>query len=140
MVIYIMKYLYVSRKDLDGFCSVEDHMIGDFIYNGERFYCTKLTDINKTRNQTRFDFILKSYNFNIILAHVEHDDINLFMKWRNRYFPNIETHVNVYKTEDKDESLYLLNTDNDLNVIGYFFKKFVPVLSLITSMADIPAV
>ena len=90
-----MKYLYVSRKALDGICSVQDHMIGDFIYNGERFYCTKLTDINKTRNQTRFDFILKSYNFNIILAHVEHDDINIFMEWRNRYFPNMETHVNV---------------------------------------------
>jgi len=52
----------------------------------------------------------------------------------------METHVNVYKTNDKDESLYLLNTDNDLNIIGYFFKKFIPVLTLITSMADIPAV
>lgn len=135
-----MKYLYVSTKDLEGLCKVRNQSIDDFIYFGERFYCTKLEDVNVSTNQVRFRFILNSYNFNTILAHVKHEEIPMFMAWRDTFFPGVHAHVNVYKTTDIDESLYLLNTDNDLSVIGYFFKRFEPVLTMITSVTNVPAV
>lgn len=135
-----MKYLYVSTKDLEGLCKVKKQCIDDFIYNGERFYCTELEDVMLSTNQVRFQFILNSYKFNILLAHIKHEEIPIFINWRDRFFPNTRTYINVYKTNDIGESLYLLKTDHDLNITGYFFKKFIPVLKLITSMADITPV
>ncbi len=124
-----MKCLYVSNKETEG-CELKAMTIGDFVYNGTRIYCTKLTELGE--NQIRMEFILNSYNFNTILANIKHEEIELFLCWKRRYFPNIVAHVNIYETRDIDESLYRLKTDMDLNIIGYFFKKFVHVLGRIT--------
>tara|TARA_B100000405_G_scaffold281528_1_gene226009 strand:+ start:165 stop:443 length:279 start_codon:yes stop_codon:yes gene_type:complete len=85
----------------------------------------------------QFIFILKSYKFNTLLVDIKEKEINMFLSWKNRCFPSgIESHVNIYETRDKDECLYLLQTDMNLHVTGYFFKRFEPVLSVVTSVAN----
>ena len=132
-----MKCLYVSNKEIEG-CQLKDMAIGDFMFHGHRIYCTKLGKLGE--NQIRMEFILKSYNFTTLLANIKHDEIETFLQWRLRYFPNTLTHVNIYETRDIDESLYLLKTDMDLNIIGYFFKKFIHVLGRITPVTYIAPV
>lgn len=129
-----MKYLYVSNKKIEGFCQPKKEIIGDFMFESERIYCTKL----ENTHSASFDFILKTYNFNILLVHITHKEIPIFMTWRDTYFPNgIDVHVNIYETRDIEESLYMLKTDCDLNIKGYFFKKFIPVLHKVTSLTDV---
>jgi hypothetical protein len=132
-----MKCLYVSNKEIEG-CELKAMTIGDFVYNGTRIYCTKLVDPGE--NQIRMDFILNSYNFTALLANIKHDEIDMFLSWRRRYFPELPTHVNIYDTRDIDESLYRLKTDMDLNIIGYFFKKFIHVLGRITPVTYVAPV
>ena len=132
-----MKCLYVSNKEIEG-CELKAMTIADFVYNGNRIYCIKLTELGE--NQIRMEFILNSYNFTTILANIKHEEIELFLSWRRRYFPNTIAHVNIYETRDIDESLYRLKTDMDLNIIGYFFKKFVHVLGRITPVTYVAPV
>jgi hypothetical protein len=130
-----MKYLYLSSRGIEGLCDPKTHIIEDFMFRDQQFFCTKLEHIE--RNQLRFDFILKSYKFNVLLVDIKQKEINMFFKWKQRCFPaDIETHVNIYETRDKDECLYLLQTDINLMVTGYFFKRFIAVLSMITPMTD----
>ena len=128
-----MKCLYVSNKEIEAIglgCELKPHTISDFVFQGTRMYCTKLVGLGE--NQIRMEFIFNSYNFTTLLANIKHEEIELFLRWKRRYFPNIVAHVNIYDTRDIDESLYLLKTDMDLNIIGYFFKKFIHVLGRIT--------
>ena len=130
-----MKYLYLSTRDIEGYCKPEPQIIDDFLYNDIQIFCTKLETLE--RNQIRFDFILKSYRFNVLLVDIKQKDINMFLDWKQRCFPTgIQAHVNIYETRDKDECLYQLGTDMDLMVTGYFFKKFIPVLTMVTSMTN----
>jgi hypothetical protein len=131
-----MKYLYISSRGIEGLCDPKTHIIEDFMFRDRQIFCTKLENIE--RNQIRFDFILKSYKFNVLLVDIKQKEINMFLEWKQRCFPvDIETHVNIYETRDKDECLYLLQTDMNLMVSGYFFKRFMVVLSMITPVTHV---
>ena len=126
-----MKYLYVSTRNIE-LCEPKENVIDDFMFNNHQFFCTKLCETNDP-----FIFILKSYKFNTLLVDIKEKEINTFLSWKDKCFPSgIETHVNIYETRDKDECLYLLQTDMNLLVTGYFFKRFEPVLAVVTSMTD----
>ena len=126
-----MKYLYVSTRNIE-LCKPKEHVIDDFMFKDTPIFCTKLCETDDS-----FCFIVKSYKFNVLLVDIKEKDINMFLEWKNRCFPSgIESHVNIYETRDKDECLYLLQTDMDLLVTGYFFKRFEPVLTVVTSMTD----
>lgn len=129
-----MKYLYLSSRGIEGLCDPKTHIIEDFMFRNQQFFCTKL---ERNNIMGSFDFILKSYKFNILLVDIKEKEINMFLKWKQRCFPaDIETHVNIYETRDKDECSYLLQTDMNLMVTGYFFKRFMAVLSMITPITD----
>lgn len=114
-----MKYLYVTSNEL-GNLTPTTNTIGDFLHGNHRIYYTKL-DLGT--NQIQFDFILKTYNFTTLLANITEDEIPLFMLWRSTYFPGIRTHVNIYETRDKEQALYLLEADMDLQTTVYFYKR-----------------
>ena len=126
-----MKYLYVSTRNID-LCKPKENIIDDFMFKDHQIFCTKLCETNE-----QFNFILNSYKFNTLLVDIKEKEINMFLLWKNKCFPSgIESHVNIYETRDKDECLYLLQTDMNLFVTGYFFKRFEPVLTVVTSMTD----
>ena len=133
-----MKCLYISTLKLPHQNEFKEEVISDYMYRDTRFFCTKLKKIE--RNQIRFDFILKTYKFTNLLAHITHEEIPIFLEWRDRFFPNMETIVNIYCTYDKSESLYLLGTDMNLDITGYFFKTIEPVFALITPMTSVSSV
>ncbi len=133
-----MKYLYISTRDIEGICNPKAQVINDFMFGETQIFCTKLCI---HRNQIRSDFIVKSYKFNILLVDIKQKEINMFLEWKDRCFPEgIESHVNIYETRDKDVCLYMLGTDIDLMITGYFYKKFIPVLTIVTSVADETAI
>lgn len=94
--------------------------IGDFLHGKHRVYYTKL-DLGN--NQIQFEFILKTYNFTTLIANITEDEIPLFMLWKSTYFPGIRSHVNIYQTRDKEQALYLLEADIDLQTTVYFYKR-----------------
>lgn len=130
-IIYRMKYLYLSSQRSE-FCIPQEGIINNFTYCGMNFYYTKLTD-NKT---VQSQFILNSYNFKNLLVHIRHDEIPLFLTWRQTHYPEgIQTIVNIYDSKDRDTSRYMLNIDTDLTTICHFFKTFEHVLMSIASVA-----
>lgn len=130
-----MKCLYISTAKLPHQNALQEGVITDYMYRDNIIYCTKLTKIE--RNQIRLNFILQTYKFTKIVAHITHDEIPLFLKWRDTFFPNIQTIANIYNTCDIDETLYKLGTDMNLDITGYFFKNIEPVFAMITSTATI---
>jgi hypothetical protein len=111
-----MKYLYISSRGIEGLCDPKTHIIEDFMFRDRQIFCTKLENI----------------------VDIKQKEINMFLEWKQRCFPvDIETHVNIYETRDKDECLYLLQTDMNLMVSGYFFKRFMVVLSMITPVTHV---
>lgn len=127
-----MKYLYVSTKKIEEYCTPESLAIHDFIFNKKRIFCTKL---DLTHNNTlSFEFILMTYNIQSLLVHITDKEIETFLSWRKKYFPSgIRAIVNIYSTKDKTESLYKICADKDLTITPYFFKEFIPILTTITS-------
>lgn len=127
-----MKYLYLATEKLEGYCDPQSETFDDFIFNKKRIYCTKLEIPH--RNTIRFEFILMTYNIDTLLVNITHDQIPLFLAWRQRYFPKgIPSIVNICYTRDLDDSLHALGVDADLSITCHFFKVFVPVLRSITS-------
>lgn len=127
-----MKYLYLSTKKIDRYCTPESQTIHDFMFNKKRIFCTKLE--TPEHNTLKFEFILMTYNINTLLVHISHQEIETFLQWKTRYFPaGIRCIVNIHSTPDVDESLYQLRADSDLTITTHFFEKFVPVLLSITS-------
>lgn len=125
-----MKYLYLANKKLEGYCDPKSETFHDFIYNKKRIYCTKL----ERKNTLRFEFILMTYNIETLLVNIAHDEIPLFLYWRQHHFPNgIPSIVNIYSTKDICDSLYCLGTDTDLSITCHFFQEFIPVLTSITT-------
>jgi len=114
-----MKALYITNTSFMD-CIPETHTIGDIIYKEHRIYYTKL-DLGK--DQIQFNFILQTYKFTMLIANITEEEIPLFMLWRDTYLPGIETKVNVYETRDKDQVLYLLEADTDLETTVYFYKR-----------------
>ena len=127
-----MKYLYVSTKKIEGYCTPKSQTIHDFIFNKKRIFCTKL---DLTDDDTlSFQFILMTYNIQMLLVHITHQEIETFFSWKKKYFPSgVRAIVNIYSTKDKTDSLYKLCADKDLTITPYFFKEFIPVLTTITS-------
>lgn len=114
-----MKYLYLTSNEL-GNLTPMTNTIGDFLHGKHRVYYTKL-DLGN--NQIQFEFILKTYNFTTLIANITEDEIPLFMLWKGTYFPGIRSHVNIYQTRDKEQALYLLEADIDLQTTVYFYKR-----------------
>ena len=126
-----MKYLYLSSQRSD-FCIPKEGIINNFSYSGMNFFYTRLTD-NKT---VQSQFILNSYNFTNLLVHIRHDEIPMFLTWRQTHYPEgIQSIVNIYDSTDRDTSRYILNVDIDLSTICHFFQTFERILMTIASMA-----
>ena len=127
-----MKPLFVSCKG--EYCTLESHVINDFMFNKKVIYCTKLD----SRHNIRFQFIVGSYNFNQLIANIALEDIPTFIRWRNMYLPGTKTIVNIYD-DDHYEALYDLGTDYDLNIKCTFYKDIVQLLRITTVAYQTPA-
>mgnify|MGYP006091993359 CR=1 FL=1 len=125
-----MKYLYISTRPTE-FCTPEANKIDDFVFNATRIYCTKMD-----HRKTEFQFILKQYNFNCLMAHVKQSEIVQFIAWKTYYCPSIPSYINIYDIRDIGETLYQLGSDINLNTKTTFFRRFEPVLAMVTRMTN----
>ena len=125
-----MKYLYVSTQTTD-FCTPEPNKINDFMFNSVRIYSTKLD-----HRHTDFQFILRQYSFTTLLAHIKQSEIEMFLQWKAYYCPGTPSYINVYDIRDIGEAMYLIGSDINLNMKTTFFRRFEPVLAMVTRMAD----
>lgn len=125
-----MKCLYVSTLTTD-FCIPEANKINDFLFNCARIYSTKLN-----HRQPNFQFILKQYRFTTVLAHIKQSEIKQFLRWKLYYCPGIPAYINVYDIQSIGEAMYMIGSDINLNMKTTFFRRFEPVLAMVTRMAE----
>lgn len=125
-----MKYLYVSNQDND-FCTPKAGKIDDFVFNTKRIYCTKLDKCTSD-----FQFILKQYTFTYLLAQIKQSEIEEFLCWKAFYCPCLPACINIYDVRDIGEAMYMIGSDIHLNMKTTFFRRFQPVLAMITRMTN----
>ena len=119
---YSMKCLYVCNTNMK-----KKETISQFSFKKHIIYTTRFD-----KPSPRFKFILDSYNFDTLIANIEHDDIHNFLQWKKYYFPSLQCSINIYNSVDETQSLYELGTDTNLLVRGYFFKTIKPILHMVT--------
>jgi len=101
------------------------------MFNSVRIYSTKLD-----HRHTDFQFILRQYSFTTVLAHIKQSEIEMFLQWKAYYCPGTPSYINVYDIRDIGEAMYLIGSDINLNMKTTFFRRFEPVLAMVTRMAD----
>lgn len=110
-----MKYFYFGTLPIfDVTAKINRVDIADTPLN-EMVYVTNI----KTKNY----FVLKSYDFSVLLCHAtsyEHlDDINKLRRTHGM----LDTHILVTHMEDRAEVLYQVAADTDLGVTVHFLKR-----------------
>lgn len=128
-----MKYLYVSNKKIRGMTIPQNGVIGYFYYDSNKLNYTGFGGII-----SGMDFTFQSYHFDYIIANINFKELDTFLNWTEHVLPNVPIHINLYgPCHDKQEALYLIETDRKLSRVVTFNNNILDLISiLITPMTD----